>query len=164
MSDPVRQLVEQHNQLRRLFKQLPRLAGQQSVEQKAYHICDLLTIHSRLEEEIIYPVIGDLIPAVAKEAQAAHDRAERLVAKLCGQEYRTVQDMKRDLDSLERVVSVHARWEEDNLLPLMNELTTEEFNWLGSTLYERHQELLREYPDASDASAETEGYSAGPLI
>ncbi len=163
MSDPVRQLVEQHNQLRRLFKQLPRLAGQQSVEQKAYHICDLLTIHSRLEQEIIYPVIGDLIPAIAKEAQTAHDHAERLVTRICGQ-YRTVQEIKRDLDALERVVSSHARWEEDNLLPLINELTTEEFNWLGRTLYERHQELLREYPDASDASAETEGYSAGPLI
>ncbi len=164
MSDPVRQLVEQHNQLRRLFKQIPRLEAHQSVEERAYAICDLLTIHGVLETEIIYPVIADLDPTMAEEAETAHRRIEILAERICESDYRPNHVVKRDPDMLERIVSSHARWEEDNLLPRVSALATQEFNRLGAALYERHQELLREYPDAVGASAESEGYRAGPLI
>jgi hemerythrin superfamily protein len=164
MSDPVRQLVEQHNQLRRLFKQVPRLEAHQSVLQRVYSICDLLLIHSRLEEEALYPVIGDLDPALAGEAEEAHRRAGALAAAICERKYWSNQEVKYDVAALERVVSSHARWEEDHVLPLVSALGTDDFNRMGRRLYERHQILLREYPDASGASAGTEGFSAGPLI
>jgi hemerythrin superfamily protein len=164
MPDPVMQLIEEHNRLRRLFKQVPRLGGHQSAETRAMAICDLLTIHSRLEEEIVYPAVRDLDPAIADEAEAAHQRAEALVAKIQEAEYADNGEVKRDLDELAREVEGHTRWEEDTLLPRVSALPVEEVDRLGRELYERQQELLRQYPNALQISAETEGFIASPRI
>jgi iron-sulfur cluster repair protein YtfE (RIC family) len=162
MPDPVMQLVEQHNRLRRLFKQVPRVGGHQSAETRALAICDLFTIHSRLEEEIVYPAIRETDAAMAEEAEAAHRRAESLVETIRQREYRDNGEVKRDLEALEREVESHTRWEEDQLLPRVSSLPAAEVDRIGQELYERQQELLREYPQALDVSAETEGYIAAP--
>jgi len=164
MPDPVMQLIEEHNRLRRLFKQVPRVGGHQSAETRATAICNLLTIHSKLEEEIIYPVVREIDAAMADEAEAAHQKAEALVAKIQAAEYADNGEVKRDLDQLAVEVDDHARWEEENLLPRVSALPTEEVDRLGRALYERQQELLREYPNALDISAETEGFIASPRI
>lgn len=164
MPDPVMQLVEQHNRLRRLFKQVPQMGGHQSAEHRAAAICDLLTIHSRLEEEIVYPVIKDLDAAMADQAEAAHKQADALVESIRGADYADNGEVKRDMATLEREVEEHARWEEENLLPRINALPKEEVDRIGSALYQREQELLREFPQALETSAETEGYIAAPRI
>jgi hypothetical protein len=164
MADPVRQLCEQHNQLRRLFKQMPLVGSLEVAQQRAYAICDLITIHSRLEQDVVYPVVKDLLPSIAAEAEKAHQRGDALVARINEREYRLGPEVKADVRALEQVVLPHARWEEDNVLSLLSELSNEEFDVLGRSLYERHQQLMYEYPDASDTTAKTEGYSGGPLI
>jgi hypothetical protein len=87
-----------------------------------------------------------------------------MAARICERDYSANHEVKHDMAALERVVTSHARWEEDHLLPLVSAFPDAEFNRIGAALYQRHQELLREYPDASDASAATEGFSGGPLI
>lgn len=164
MPDPVMQLIEQHNRLRRLFKQVPQLGGHQSAEHRAAAICDLLTIHSRLEEEIVYPAIGDIDPAMASEAEAAHRRIDALVETIQAQDDPDHGDVKRNIEVLEREVEQHARWEEDELLPRLSQLEADEVDRIGSQLYERNQELLLEFPGALQTSAETEGYIASPRI
>ncbi len=164
MPDPVMQLVEQHNRLRRLFKQVPRVGGHQSAEHRAAAICDLLTIHSRLEEEIVYPVVKNLDAAMADEAEAAHKQVDALVESIKAADYADDTAVKRDMDTLEREVENHARWEEENLLPRVSALSKEEVDRIGSALYQREQELLREFPQALETSAETEGYIAAPRI
>jgi hemerythrin superfamily protein len=164
MPDPVMQLVEQHNRLRRLFKQVPRLGGHQSAEHRAAAICDLLTIHGRLEDELVYPVIEHLDAAMAKQAEDDHQHIDGLVDMIRGADYADNGQVKHDLETLERIVDSHARWEEDNLLPRLNALPKEELDRIGSALYERQQELLSDFPQALEASAETEGYIAAPRI
>jgi len=164
MPDPVMQIIEEHNRLRRLFKQVPALGGHQSAESRAEAICDLLTIHTRLEEEIVYPVVRGLDPAMAAEAEEAHQQAESLVAKIREQEYADNGEVKADLEVLEREVEAHARWEEDNLLPLISRQEPGEVDRIGHELYGRNQELLRRFPGALHASAETEGFSARPRL
>ncbi|MDQ6613673.1 MAG: hemerythrin domain-containing protein [Actinomycetota bacterium] len=164
MSDPVRQLVEQHNQLRRLFKQVPRLETHQSAADRAYAICDLVTVHSRLEEEIVYPFARAINPAMADEADAAHARAKALVDRFNELDYMTNHVVKHYMARLEGIVMTHARWEEDHLLPLVSALANEQFDWIGRAVYERHQELLREYSDSLETKSDTEGYSGGPLL
>jgi hemerythrin superfamily protein len=164
MPDPVMQLVEQHNRLRRLFKQVPQMGGHQSAEHRAAAICDLLTIHSRLEEEIVYPVVKNLDAAMADQAEAAHKQADALVESIRAAAYADDSQVKRDMATLEREVEEHARWEEESLLPRINALPKEEVDRIGSALYQREQELLREFPQALETSAETEGYIAAPRI
>jgi hemerythrin superfamily protein len=164
MPDPVMQLVEQHNRLRRLFKQVPRLGGHQSAETRAMAICDLISIHSTLEEELIYPAMEALDPAMAQEAEAAHEEASALVEGIRAQNYADNGEVKKDLAELERSVESHARWEEDTFFPRLSQLPTEDLDRLGRGVYERQQELLREYPQALETSAETEGFIAAPRI
>lgn len=164
MPDPVMQLVEQHNRLRRLFKQVPQMGGHQSAEHRAAAICDLLTIHSRLEEEIVYPVVENLDAAMADQAEAAHKQADTVVAAIRAADYADNGQVKADMATLEREVEEHARWEEEHLLPRISALPKEEVDRIGSALYQREQELLREFPQALETSAETEGYIAAPRI
>jgi hypothetical protein len=49
-------------------------------------------------------------------------------------------------------------------LPLISQLDADEADRIGRELYERNQELLREFPGALDISAETEGFIASPRI
>ena len=164
MPDPVMQLIEEHNRLRRLFKQVPRVGGHQSAEQRATAICDMLTIHSRLEETIVYPAVRQFDEGMAAEAEAAHERIDALVEQIRAQEYADNGEVKRDIEVLAQEFENHARWEEDELLPRVSELDRDEVDRLGTELYEKNQELLREYPSALDVSAETEGFIASPRI
>ncbi|HEX3424731.1 MAG TPA: hemerythrin domain-containing protein [Acidimicrobiales bacterium] len=164
MPDPVMQLIEQHNRLRRLFKQVPRMGGHQAADERALAICEIYTVHTRLEEDVIYPVIRRLDSAMADEAAAAHDEGDALVEAMQAADYANNGEVKRDLAKLEQIFENHARWEEDELLPKISALDTEEFDRLGSALYERNQELLKENPGALDVSAETEGFIASPRI
>jgi hemerythrin superfamily protein len=164
MPDPVMTLTEQHNRLRRLFKQVSRVGGHQSAEARARAICDQLTIHSRLEEELVYPVVEGLDSAMAKEAESAHQRIDALVEAIVKQDYANNGEVKADLDALEQDVESHSRWEEETLLPRVAALPKDAVDELGQRLYDREQELLREYPQALEISAETEGYVAAPRI
>ncbi|HEX3541842.1 MAG TPA: hemerythrin domain-containing protein [Acidimicrobiales bacterium] len=164
MPDPVMQLIEEHNRLRRLFKQVPRVGGHQSAEQRANAICDLLTIHSRLEEAIVYPAVREFDEGMATEAESAHERIDELVEKIRTAEYADNGEVKRDIEVLEQEFENHARWEEDELLPRVSGLDRDKVDELGRELYEKNQELLREFPGALDISAETEGFIASPRI
>lgn len=164
MPDPVMQLTEQHNRLRRLFKQASRVGGHQSAEARARAICDQLTIHSKLEEELVYPVVKDLDSTIAKEAEAAHQTIDALVESIVKQDYGNNGEVKADLETLEREFDTHGRWEEETLLPRVSALPAEAVDELGRRMYEREQELLREFPQALETSAETEGYVAAPRI
>lgn len=164
MPDPVMALIEQHNRMRRLFKQVPRMGGHQAADDRALAICEIYTVHSRLEEEIIYPVIRRLDSAMADEAAGAHEEADALVEAMEAANYADNSEVKRDLEKLEQIFENHARWEEDELLPKISALDTDEFDRLGNALYERNQELLKEFPGALDVSAETEGFTVAPRI
>jgi hemerythrin superfamily protein len=124
----------------------------------------MLTIHSRLEEELVYPALGEVDPAGAAEAQAAHGRIDALVGTIKAQNYADNGEVKRDMEVLEREFEDHARWEEQELLPKLEGLARDDIDRLGLALYERNQELLREFPGALETSAETEGFIASPRI
>jgi hemerythrin superfamily protein len=164
MPDPISQLVEDHNRLRRLFKQVPRMGGHQSVEPRARAICDMWTIHSRIEEELVYPVLNESDPESARKAEDDHEQAQRLVEKIRARDYADDGEVKADIETLEREIESHTRWEEDVVYPQISALDSERVAQIGRAVYERNQELLREFPQALEVSAETEGFIASPRI
>src|SRR5512141_1118170 len=48
----------------------------------ARKICDELTVHAQIEEEIFYPALREVVdsPALLDEAQAEHQQAKELIA------------------------------------------------------------------------------------
>jgi hypothetical protein len=48
----------------------------------ALKICDELTVHATVEEEIVYPVLAQIDREVEQEAEDEHDDAKRLIARI----------------------------------------------------------------------------------
>ena len=84
----------------------------------AQRICQELTVHAQIEEEIFYPALrqatgaGDLLD----EAEAEHQQAKELIARIQGLQAadRTMDDL---VSELARVIEHHVKEERDDLFP-----------------------------------------------
>ncbi|MBV9889845.1 MAG: hemerythrin domain-containing protein, partial [Rhizobacter sp.] len=93
-----------------------RAGGRASI---AARICEELTAHAQIEEEIFYPALRDAVPAAAdviEEAQQEHGQAKELIAQIRGAE--TADETLDDVVSrLARVIEHHVKEERDELFP-----------------------------------------------
>ncbi|MDQ6613658.1 MAG: hypothetical protein M3083_02570 [Actinomycetota bacterium] len=167
MPDPIKLLNEELNQLARLFKQEGRMGGQleQAAETEAEAICDLVSIHTTLEEEVVYPALRTIDAEMVESACSYGEKTKRLIkaARNCrgsGSPRAVVAVMKQ----LQGAVASHSRWEEDVLAPKLHELSINDYDQLGHDMYSRTQELLHQYPRAGGATVLTEGYSGSPKL
>lgn len=91
-ADAIALLTADHKAVKALFKQFEALTEQEDVgDQKAHlvkRICDELTIHAQLEEEVFYPAVRAAIDddALMDEADIEHASAKDLIAQLEGME------------------------------------------------------------------------------
>lgn len=91
--DAISLLKEDHQKVEKLFKQFEKLTKSDSDEGKAelaQQICNELTIHAELEEEIFYPAVR---AALSEEDQDLLDEAEV--------EHSTVKDLIAQIESME---------------------------------------------------------------
>jgi hemerythrin superfamily protein len=118
------------------------------------NVCLALDIHAQLEEEIFYPAM--------REISAAQEILEKSVPE--HEEMRSLIGVMRGMDPLEaaydetfrkliRVVLHHVADEETVLLPLAEELMSDELGHLGRLMTRRRIELLR--PHAAEAATTT---------
>ena len=88
--DAIALLMADHKAVKALFKEFEQLTEQEDAdEQKAAlveKICNELTVHAQLEEEIFYPVVREAIDddSLMDEADVEHASAEDLIAQLEG--------------------------------------------------------------------------------
>lgn len=85
----------------------------------AMRICDELTLHAQIEEEIFYPALREALPDandLVMEAQGEHDEAKALIAQIRAS---TVADEALDelVAALARVIEDHVKMERDELFP-----------------------------------------------
>lgn len=147
-NDAIEMLTADHREVKALFKKFASLEDdKESEQQKATvvkQICDALTIHAEIEEEIFYPAVraaindGDLMD----EALVEHAGAKRLIAEL--------RDMDPDEELFDAKVMVlgvqidhHVKEEEGNMFPKAKKakLDTDQ---LGVQLAARKEELAEE--------------------
>jgi hemerythrin superfamily protein len=87
-SDAIALLTADHKAVKALFKQFEELSGEDDAdEQKATlvaRICDELTVHAQIEEEIYYPAVRAAIEDddLMDEADVEHESAKDLIAQL----------------------------------------------------------------------------------
>ena len=140
-------LAADHKQVKSLFKQFKSLKEEGSEDEKTAlvkQICDALTVHATIEEEIFYPAVraaiddGDLMD----EALVEHAGAKVLIAQL--------RDMDPGDELFDAKVTVlgeqidhHVEEEEGEMFPKAKKakLDMEE---LGEELAERKQEVAAE--------------------
>lgn len=108
-------------------------------------ICDELTVHAQLEEEIFYPALRQAQPDTADlldEAAQEHAQAKELIAQI--RQLSTADPtMDRLVADLARAVEDHVKEERDTLFPKARSAAGLDLAELGDRLKQRQQDLVR---------------------
>jgi hypothetical protein len=86
-NDAITLLTEDHNKVKKMFKEFKKLAEKNDEEGKgelATQICKELTVHAQLEEEIFYPAARAAIDDddLMNEAMVEHGSAKDLISQI----------------------------------------------------------------------------------
>jgi iron-sulfur cluster repair protein YtfE (RIC family) len=136
-----------HIAVKHLFVEYARLAvasadadgNKQALAQK---ICNELTVHAQIEEEIFYPALREATDAGAllDEAQAEHQEAKDLIAQIEGMA--AADEAMDDLvTKLACAIEHHVKEERDHLFPKARAAAGLDLDALGAQLKDRQQEL-----------------------
>ncbi len=146
-------LMEDHKAVKKLFKAYEKLvkdeAGSEEKQMLANQICEMLTVHATIEEEIFYPAAREALPEqdVMDEAEVEHASAEELIAQ--------IQSMSPDEELYDAKVRVlgeyiehHVKEEESQMFPKVKKAMKddESLDQIGEELATRKQELEGEPP------------------
>jgi hemerythrin superfamily protein len=141
--DAIALLKADHRQVETWFSQFSKSKSQQKKQQLAIQICDALTVHTTIEEEIFYPAFieatGD--KDTHHEAVVEHAGAKTLIAE--------IQSMSADDDYFDAKVTVlsemikHHVKEEEQPGGMFSEAKKSDMDLqaLGEQLLARKQEL-----------------------
>ena len=143
--DAVQLLTEDHKKVKKLFKDFERIKSQDgAAEEKSalvQQICMELTIHTKVEEEIFYPVVRESIDEedLMDEADVEHAGAKALIQQL--------EDMKPEDDHYDAKVKVlgeyidhHVKEEHEEMFPKAKKARVDMVE-LGARIAERKAEL-----------------------
>jgi hemerythrin superfamily protein len=136
-----------HIATKHLFVEYARLATampQESVDLRtklAIRICDELTVHAQIEEDIFYPALREALPEMAAQVDEAvqeHGEAKALIAQI-----QALGDAGPEMDELVAqlacAVEHHVKEERDELFPKAR--AHMDLGPLGEQLRERQQAL-----------------------
>jgi hypothetical protein len=138
-----------HIAVKHLFVEYARLAtapaaadaaGRKAIAMK---ICEELTVHAQIEEEVFYPALEDALPDEAdllQEARAEHQEAKEMIAQIQGM---GTADAAMDalVAELNRAIEHHVKEERDEIFPKAKAAPDLDLDALGDRLRERQQEL-----------------------
>ena len=117
----------------------------------AAKICDEITVHAQIEEEIFYPALREAArdaADVVAEAEAEHREAKQFIAQI--REAAGATDEERDplVAELARAIEDHVKEERDELFAKARSAAGLDLVALGARLRERQQQLMQELPAA----------------
>lgn len=146
-NDAIKLLTEDHNKVKKLFKEFEKLSkknDEEGKEELAVQICKELTVHAQLEEEIFYPAVREAIDddELMNEAMIEHASAKDLIAQ--------IQSMAASDPMYDAVVTVlgeyinhHVEEEQNEMFPKVqkSDMDLEE---LGLEMAERKEALIED--------------------
>ena len=137
-----------HIAVKHLFVEYARLAtmpaADDGTERAVYaaKICQELSVHAQIEEEIFYPALQQALPGsgdLLEEARAEHQQAKDLIAQIEGAEPGPAMD---DLVAeLNRAIEHHVKEERDELFPKARSAKGMDLVALGAKLRARQLAL-----------------------
>ena len=145
--DAITLLTEDHNQVKKMFKDYEKLCKKDDAEGKetlAGQICQALTVHSQLEEEIFYPVVREAIDEdkMMNEAIIEHTTAKDLIAQI---QSMRVSDPMYDaaVTVLGEYINHHVQEEQNEIFPKARKAKID-LEKLGIEMAERKKVLMEE--------------------
>lgn len=143
-------LKSDHREVEELVERFEKARGERK-EGVAREICLALTVHSQLEEELIYPmareVLGNEASDLIDEADVEHATVKRLVVEV---ESSSLQDAlyEAKVRVIGEYVKHHAQEEEKELFPKLRSAGVD-LRKLGDQLAERKAALMQEWQQAA---------------
>jgi len=137
-------LKEDHRLVESLFQQFE----QSQDPAVAVQICDELTIHALLEEELVYGLLGAKIStADAQEAREEHQQAKDLVSQI-ERGLQAGEDVLPVVLQLKETMQHHVQEEEGTLFPKMEAAIPQQLSHMGDEIVDRKQQLQQQMADA----------------
>ena len=151
-TDATALLTRDHADVKKLFKEYEKLADAEADGEErqalAEQICDMLTVHATIEEEIFYPAAreAEVESDLLDEAEVEHASAKDLIAqiKAMGPD-EELYDAK--VKVLGEYVKHHVNEEEGELFPKLREAEDFDVEALGDQIAQRKQELREEFEE-----------------
>lgn len=144
--DAIALLKQDHRTVEELFDRFEE-ADDDELQAIAERVCQLLTIHAQIEEEILYPAAKEAFEDdeeqdLVNEANVEHQSAKDLIAKIEGM---TPEDetFKATVKVLSEYIKHHVKEEEQELFPELKK-TELDLKEMGAQLAERKMELMQE--------------------
>ena len=151
--DAVKLLTADHREVKALFARYKKLATAQgsATERQtlAETICDMLTVHASIEEEIFYPAARAAMKdaALLDEAEVEHASAKELIAQLKAMDPEdALYDAK--VTVLGEYVEHHVQEEEGEMFPKASRAGLD-LDELGAELQMRKEELKAEQAEGT---------------
>ena len=146
MSDVFALLVEDHRTVDGLFQQFQ----QSNDPEVALQICQELTIHALLEEEMVYPVLATKVGTeMAQEARQEHRDAKALITQI-ESGVGAGEDVSELVQQLQEAVEHHVQEEENEFFPTLRKAVPETVSTMGPEVAERKEVLKRQMAEALD--------------
>ena len=151
-------LESQHREVEALFDAFESASDDDDTEQGfalAGQVCERLTVHATIEEEIFYPAAqSEETEEGLAEAAVEHMSAKRLIADIQALKGRDDKKLKALMSVLQEQIEHHVEEEEEQLFPQATEvLSAEELVELGERLQARADELKMEGPGATQGAS-----------
>jgi len=143
--DAIALLKQDHRAVEALFDEFED-AEESEQSGLATRICQMLTVHAQIEEELVYPqakeAFGEEEDEMVYEAEVEHDSAKELIAKI---EASTPEEpeFKALVKVLSEYVKHHVKEEEKEMFPALKE-TELDLKELGSQLAQRKMQLMEQ--------------------
>jgi hemerythrin-like domain-containing protein len=144
--DAIALLKQDHRTVSALFEEFEK-AEEEEQSAIAQRVCQLLTVHATIEEELLYPAAKEAFEDeesddLVNEAEVEHGSAKELIAKIEGM---TSDDehFKATVKVLGEYIKHHVKEEENELFPELKK-TELDLKELGGRLSERKYALMEQ--------------------
>ena len=149
--DAIQLLKQDHRTVEDLFEQFEKASGEGRKQKLAQQICQALTVHAQIEEEIFYPAareaLGDEGKDLLDEAKVEHSSLKELIAQI---EVSGPDDELFDahVKVLGEYVKHHVKEEEGEMFPKLRK-SDMDLAEVGAQLAARKKELMAEMKAAA---------------
>lgn len=146
--DAVDLLIDDHKQVKKLFKEFEKLSKKNDAKGKveiAKRICNELTIHTRIEEEIFYPALREAMNEkdMIDEAVVEHATCKDLIAQIL-ESNGTHPFYDAKVKVLNEYIEHHVKEEETEMFPKARKAKID-LDFFGIIMADRKHELKTKY-------------------
>src|SRR5689334_16500061 len=146
--DAIALLKEDHQEVKKLFKEFEEAKGEGRKQKVAHQICLELIVHSEIEETIFYPACeGTVDEDELKEGYVEHDAAKLMIAEIEAAEEGTDDDFfDTKVHVLQEEIEHHIK-EEEGPGGIFSQARKGKLDMdaIGGKLADRKKELMERY-------------------